>query len=96
MPTVNPLRWLWNELFGPVDDGPPAPDELVTVGTANGLGLAGLWQSTLEGQGIHCVVKTLGLPSMYGMATCYVQVQYKDLKRAQELLGLDTNAAPHA
>ncbi|MDP9238938.1 MAG: hypothetical protein M3P30_16345 [Chloroflexota bacterium] len=90
---MNPLRWLWKQFLGPVDDNPPAPDELVTVGTANGEGLAGLWRETLEEQGIRSVVKSIGLLPLYGMPTFEVQVQYMDLERAQELLGLDTNEA---
>lgn len=70
----------------------PAPDELVKLGTADGPSLAGLWQSTLEGQGIHCVVGARGI-ILYSMPTFDIRVQYKDLRRAQELLGLDASTA---
>lgn len=81
---MNPLRWLWKQLAGPEDEAPPAPDELVTVATADGEGLAGLWQSTLEGQGIRCLLKSIGLIPIYGRTTFELQVQYKDLDRAPE------------
>jgi len=87
---MNPLRWLWKQLAGPSEEAPPAPDDLVTVATADSEGLAGLWQSTLEDQGIRCLVKSIGLVPVYGgRQTFEVQVQYRDLERARELLAVD-------
>lgn len=87
---MNPLRWLWKQLAGPEDEAEPATDALVTVSTANSEGLAGLWQSTLDDQGIRCLVKSVGLVPVYGGSQMFeVQVRYRDLERACALLGVD-------
>ena len=92
---MNPLRWLWKQLLSD-DDRPPAPDELVVLGEPPGEAVAGFWQSTLEAEGIHSVVKNVSSLAAYGVPEFEVCVQYRDVKRARELLQLDDATEPNS
>ena len=85
---MNPLRWL-KQVLGTGNDAPPDPDDLVTLSSSVAEAVAGMWQSTLEDQGVPCRLKSSGALPAYGVPTFDVQVQYKYLTRAREILGLD-------
>ncbi len=55
---MNPLRWLWRQMFED-DDSPPAPDQLVLLGEPDGEIVAGFWEGMLKDKGIRCVVKNV-------------------------------------
>jgi hypothetical protein len=82
------LRWLRDALLG--EDPPPAPDEIVVLTETAGEGVAGLYRGILEQNGIHCIVQNVsGGPYMTIGQSWEVRVQFKDIARATEILGLD-------
>ena len=85
---MNLLRSLWRQLFAD-DNRPPAPDQLVVLGEPGGEALAGFWQSTLESEGIECMVRNVSALAAYGVPRFEVLVRYRDLDRARLLLHLD-------
>ena len=84
---MNPLRWLWREVFGD-DVSPPEADQLVVLGEPCGEALAGLWRSTLQAAGIKSMAKNVSSLAIYGFSQFEVLVRYKDLERARQLLDL--------
>ena len=84
---MNPLRWLAKQLIGPDDDAPPDPERLVTIAEGPD-GVTGLWQSTLESEGIPSALKRTSIV-MYAPPNYELQVRYKDFVRARAILGLD-------
>ena len=87
---MNPLRWLWKQVFD--DDDPPEPNQLVILGEPPGEMVAELWKSKLEAEGIESLVKNVSPLAAYGFPSFEVLVHYKDLDPARRLLNLDTPA----
>lgn len=88
---MNPLFWLWKQIFEDNDD-PPDPDQLVELCAPSGEPLPGLWQGILKSEGILSVAKSDRPPFGFGTPSITIQVQYKDYDRARELLDLEAGA----
>ena len=86
--TLNPLRWLWNQVLGD-DDEPRRPDQLVLLGEPPGEIVAQMWRSKLAAEGIEALVKNVSSLAFYGVPSFQVLVRYKDFDAAREVLNLD-------
>jgi hypothetical protein len=88
---VNPLRWLWRQMFVDDDSPPPDPDQLVLLAEPDGEIVAGLWEGILKDKGIGCVVKNrnaIAYLRSNAIPMFELHVLYRDLDRARQLLGL--------
>jgi len=86
---MNPLRWLWKQVFED-DDEPPEPHELVLLGEPAGEALAELWKGKLKAAGIGSLVRNASAIAVYGVPSFEVLVAYEDLEPARRILNLDT------
>jgi len=92
---VNPLKWLWRQVFED-DNRPPAPDQLVVLGEPAGEALAGFWKETLESEHIESMVRNVSSIAVYGAPQFEVLVRYRDLERARSLLNLNNETGAGA
>ena len=91
---MNPLRWLWRQMFEDEEVREPAPDEVVCLAEVEGEGTAEMWCGMLEQRGIHSMAKNVSaIAYMRHGSPWEVHVLYRDLARARELLGLDGEGA---
>ena len=87
---MNPLRWLWRALMEDDEPREPEPDEVVLLAEVDGEGAAELWRGILLQQGIRSMAKNVSAIAYTRHGSPWeVHVQYEDLPRARELLGLD-------
>lgn len=56
---MNPLRWLWREMFEDEDPREPAPDEIVCLAEVDGEETAEMWRGMLKQRGIHSMAKNV-------------------------------------
>jgi hypothetical protein len=86
---VNPLRWLRRQMFEDDEPREPRPEEIVLLAEVDGEGSAELWRGILEQRGIHSMAKNLSAIAYTRHGSPWaVYVQYADLPKARELLGL--------
>ena len=94
---MNPLRWLYRQVF---EDGDrePKPDELVVVAEPADDAVAGIWRDQLERHGIRSMLKERNTLNTMGMRfgqlwphQYELYVLYRDLSAAREILGQESN-----
>jgi hypothetical protein len=86
---VNPLRWLKRVLLADGEPREPRDHEIVLLSEVDGEGTAELWRGMLEQRGIHSIAKNLRAIAYTRHGSPWaVYVQYGDLSKARELLGL--------
>ncbi len=83
------LRWWYRWMFVDSDE-PPAPDDVVLLVEAETDTEAEVMRGKLEGFGIPVLVKNVA--SFTHVPAPELHVQYRDVARARELLGLDEPA----
>ena len=95
---MNPLRWLYRQVFED-DDSEPKPDDLVVVAEPADDGVAGIWRDQLGRNGIRSMLKDRNSLNTMGMRfgqlwphQYELYVLYRDLEAAREILGLDADA----
>lgn len=93
---MNPLRRILHALAGSPAERAYAPDDSITVGYPDNEIEAELWRSVLERNGIRCAVIGPAHLALYGVIDREIRLEvlYRDLAEARELLALGEDGHP--
>lgn len=93
---MNPLRRILHAVTGPPRERTYAPDDSIPAGYPDNEIEAELWRSILEQNGIpSAIIGPAGL-AMYGLVDSEIRLEvlYRDLAEARELLALGEDGHP--
>jgi hypothetical protein len=93
---MNPLRRIFDAIMGPPAERAYAPDDSITAGYPDNEIEAELWRSILERNGIRSAVIGPARLALYGVVDREIRLEvlYRDLAQARELLALGDDGHP--
>jgi hypothetical protein len=93
---MNPLRRIFDAIMGPPAERTYAPDDSITAGYPDNEIEAELWRSILERNGIRSAVVGPARLALYGVVDREIRLEvlYRDLTAARELLALGEDGLP--